>query len=803
MKISYQWICDELGQEIELAKLCEDLTSLGLEVGNVEAVAPQFTGVVVAEILQAEKHPNADKLRLCKVSDGHEPLKIVCGAPNACSGIKVALSKVGAVLPNNFKIKRSKIRGIESEGMLCSAKELGLGAEHDDGIIELDSNAKLGMNLRELLALDDSIIDIELTPNRGDCFSLRGILRDLNALYGRSLKQSSNLNTSTLENSIPVQIDAKEACWRFSGVLVKESDFNALTPQWMQNRLLASGGRSLNLVVDITNYVMLELGQPLHAYDARFVESGIRVRYAEPGEKITLLDGSEIELSSEYLVIANNDSKGSKALGLAGIMGGENCKITDKTQAIYFEAAHFSPSYALGKARSLGMQTDASLRFERGVDPTITQRALARAVELLVSIAGGLASEVSDLKSNDIGEFAREITFEVAKAKSHLGVDFDFDKSEKKLTNLGFSITKKSNYEYLVGIPWYRFDIQISEDIYEEVARFIGYHKFIDSSIRLSSSVVPTQINPNFTKRQCAELLAHLGLQECITFSFVDEAMQSLFFDSSPLKLQNPIASGLNSMRLSLLPGLFEVARYNLNHQATNPLLFELAKCFIPQVGSIEGLAQITQQNHVAGLLVKEWVAQHWQNVKKIDFFVVKGIVERLFKQSGIFDDISFSNKDLPHYAHPHQAAIIRYKDSGIGIIGMAHPKLLKQLSITEQVGFFEIQSDYLFQHNSVKQYQDLSAYPFVLRDLALVISEDVNYADLTNYVNSWRIKYLSGVEVFDVYLGEGLPQGRKSIALRFKFINHSETFTEESINQMMSKVIDNLKQKFSVTVRS
>ena len=833
MKISYQWICESLGQPVALKQLCEDLTQLGLEVGSVQPVSEDLQGVVVAEITSTQAHPNADKLKVCTVDDGENHYQIICGAENARASIKVALAKVGARLPNKVKIKRSKIRGVESQGMLCSARELGLGDDHL-GILELNDDALLGDDLKHFLGLDDRIIDIELTPNRGDCFSLRGVKRELCALYRIPYEDPTiHLPDNKFANPIEVNLVADQACTRFCGVLIKGSELSKETPQWMCNRLAASGMRSLSLVVDITNYVMLELGQPLHAYDAAWVQSGICVRMAKENESLRLLDSSELELNTDLLLISNNATP-SVPLGLAGIMGGDSSKVTTETESVYFEAAHFTPDYLLGKARNLGMQTDASLRFERGVDPTLPPMAVARAAELLIEIAGGQCSELSDDQSAYFKINQCDFNLNFADIRAALGIDVDYRHALKFLSRLGFQLTPQSiqpadnanqSNELLQTVsiqsPPHRFDMAIVEDIYEEIARFIGYQQFLDTrpdtqpdtrrlSTKAFAKTTQTErmvgVKASLNKRQLRHLLANLGLNEVITYSFVSDEWQRKFIDKIPITLVNPISEDMNVMRLSLLPGLMMTAQYNLNHQYNNPLLFEIGKCYSKVPDEDLSFNSIRQVDHVAGVFVNAWSHRHWLGDETIEFFRIKGFVEKVLAEAGFSvqkrnvqfqaeNDNSHDSSYVNRSAHPHQCARILINDQCIGHVGMFHPKLLNELDSVTSAGFFEMQLDPILSQKKMSVYQQFVNFPTVSRDLAVVVPEGISYAQLTSEILSWQIRFLDSVRLFDVYMGENIPQGYKSLAINFKFVPQKKTFSDNKIEALMKQISTKLNE--------
>lgn len=809
MKISYQWINDYCGLHLSLETMVQRLTQLGLEVGQVKPRAQMFTKVVVAEVKAAQPHPNADRLKVCQVFDGKETYDVVCGAPNARAGIKVAFAQVGALLPGKFKIKKSKIRGEVSQGMLCSARELGLGEEHD-GIIELALDAPVGENFRSYKNLDDQILNIELTPNRGDCFSLRGIARELCADQNVIFNDVELLAQKTEhQDTIEVLLDSPH-CPVFSGCLVKGIDCMTPTPTWMVERLEGSDIRSINLVVDITNYIMITLGQPMHAYDADSLQGNIIVRQATQGDQLTLLDQSKPELTSDLLLITtqSSTSKG-KNLGLAGVMGGADCGVSDTTTNIYFEAAHFTPEYIVGKARNLAMQTEASVRFERGVDPTLTKIAISHACHLLKEIAGGHLGDIHTAYhptyQSYIQQNSPKTLLNIAQMQQRLGIQVEQEFVLNTLKKIGISCVIKDKETVQVESPIYRFDLAIAEDYHEEVARFYGYDNILkNAQLTRAATLLPTSQTKHLRKKNLVKRhLISLGLSEAISYCFVnDKKQQHLFPNQSVCRLLNPISSDMDVMRLSLLPGLLESISYNNHHQSNSLALFELGLCFLPQTDNIKDLRDIKQQEKLAFAINHQWRPRHWRGTQEVDFYIAKGVLESVFSCFGM-THIDYQTQQLPTFMHPGQSAWLFDGQQKIGIIGLVHPSTLEAFDIRDTVAYCELDWSFIEATQPHLCYQSFSIYPKVYRDLAMLVKEKISVKELTSAINSWKIKYLSEIEIFDVYQGDHVEVGMKSVALCFQFQSFSETLSEEAINQSFNQIQHNLIQQLGVVIRS
>jgi phenylalanyl-tRNA synthetase beta chain len=809
MKISYQWINQRCELDLSLEQMIERLTLLGLEVGQAKPRAQAFSQVIVAQILDAQQHPNADRLRVCKVFDGENHYEVVCGAPNARAGIKVAFAKIGAVLPGNFKIKKSKIRGETSFGMLCSARELGLGEEHD-GIIELAEDAPVGENFRTYKNLDDIILDLELTPNRGDCFSLRGVARELCADQNIPFKDFNFKEYPAEHKETFKVILSAEQCPIFAGCLIKNVDCSVPSPQWLVDALEGSGIRSISLIVDITNYVMLSLGQPMHAYDADYLNDNIEVRYAQKDDALTLLDGSKPDLESDMLLITSKQpEQKSKVLGLAGIMGGEECGISDKTTSIYFEAAHFTPQYSIGKARSLGMQTEASMRFERGVDPSMTKVAINYAADLVKTIAGGEIGEVVVSQHPSYEEYIQRKTpvtnLSITQIKSSLGIDINISYVQEVLDKLGIKSEQIDEHHITVRSPIHRFDLEIAEDYAEEIARHYGYENILKGTQSFAKELtLPQNSDHSYSKkRRCKQHLSSLGISEAISYCFIDNNKQNILFpEHSVCRLLNPISSDLDVMRLSLLPGLLANTLHNHHHQQTHVALFELGLCFMPEQDNPSCLEQIQQTEKLAFVVSNQWHPRHWRGEKKVDFYIVKGIFESLLKCFSI-KSIEYSIENLPSYAHPGQSANILFDNQVIGTIGMFHPNTLDSYDIKTQVGFCEIDWAVIQTFNPAIKYQKFAMYPRVYRDLAIIVNKDISAKVLTLTINSWKIKYLTDIQIFDIYEGKGVESGTKSVGICLQFESFEGTLSDEQITKSFNEVQEKFSSQFQATVRS
>jgi phenylalanyl-tRNA synthetase beta chain len=795
MQVSEAWLRDYVNPPISTGELVAQLTMAGLEVDSVMPAAASFSGVVVAEVIAIAPHPDAYRLRVCQVNTGAaEPLQIVCGASNVRAGLKVPAALVGAELPGDFKIKKSKLRDVESLGMLCSAKELGLAAEAQ-GLLELAADAPVGTDVRQYLALEDSILEIDLTPNRADCLSIEGIAREI-AVLNKMACQTALIKQSsvTQQASLTVTVDAQDACPRYLGRLIKGVDAAAESPLWMQERLRRSGLRSLGPLVDITNYVLLELGQPLHVFDAAKLNGGIRVRWAHAGETLTLLNSQSIELDEDSLVIADEQ----QTLALAGIMGGNESAVSDQTQDVFLECAFFTPQMIAGKARRYGLHTDSSHRFERGVDPMLQTRAIERATQLILDIAGGSAGPISE-QTYDLGLPKRSPVFlRRQQLEKSLGMAFADAFVMDTFQRLGMAVQLQSD-GWLVTPPDFRFDIAIEADLIEEIARIFGYNNLPNTQLLIQSTLrMATETALEIDRIK--DLLVDRAYQEVITYSFVDEQIQQLLApDDELIRLQNPISSDLAVMRSTLWSGLIKAALYNINRQQTRVRLFETGLCFVYKNG------QVHQQARLAGLALGSSQSEQWgEHTRQVDFFDVKADVQALFSLAGFnanaFQAVFAASQ---HSAlHPGQAAeISNHNGESLGWMGMLHPSLEKKLGFDTPVFLFEL-DEKLLLNKQMPVFSPLSKYPSVRRDLALVVPEKITVGQIVSCIKNCREPALQDVVVFDVYRGKGIEEGSKSIALGVFLQDFSQTLTDSEIDAIFNKVLKILAETIGAKLR-
>ncbi|MFT4749068.1 MAG: phenylalanyl-tRNA synthetase beta chain [Pseudohongiellaceae bacterium] len=797
MIFSEQWLREWVSPSIETQELMDQLTMAGLEVDGCEGVAREFSNVVVAKIESVEKHPNADKLNVCVVSDGINEFQVVCGAPNARAGLFAPFAKVGAQLlapgePKPFKIKAAKLRGVESNGMLCSAEELGLD-EKSDGLLELPSDAPIGQDVRRYLKLEDSSIELDLTPNRGDCLGMIGLAREVGVLARLGVNQPAiAVVTETITDSFPVSISAKDACPRYLGRVVKNIDLAAQTPLWMTEKLRRSGLRSIDPIVDVTNFVLMELGQPMHAFDLEKLADGINVRMAHANEALTLLDGKEVKLTDGTLVIAD----GQKAVAMAGIMGGLATSVTGTTKHVFLECAFFAPLSVAGKARSYGMHTDASHRYERGVDFELQHRAMARATQLLLDIAGGEAGPVVEA----LGHLPSQITviLKFASVEKLLGVHIEDDEIVDILTRLGFVLSNQSAEKVAVAVPSFRFDVSIEADLIEELARIYGYNNLPKTpglTKQKLAAVTETQV-------PMASLRGHLvaqGFQEVVTYSFIDPALNAKVFGEldQPILLQNPISEEMSLMRPSILPGLLQTLQYNVNRQQDRIRLFESGLVF-------NKIAENTEQTPmIAGLLFGLRLPENWAAGKdSSDFFDLKGVLEGLLELSDGIDGYEFK-QGVRNGFHDGQCAIVTHPIKGeVGVIGAIHPSTLRKLGLTGSVFAFELVLNKL-RDRKMPVSQAPSKYPEMSRDLAIVVDENVPAQSILNEIRNKAGEFLVDLRIFDVYQGDAIEVGEKSIALGLTWQHPSRNLTDDEINTIITNSVNALQEQFNANLRN
>ena len=792
MKFSEQWLRSWVNPEASTEELVSKITMAGLEVDEYEAVAPAFSGVVVGEIVACEQHPDADKLRVTKVSNGTEEFQVVCGAPNARVGIKIPFAMVGAVLPGNFKIKKAKLRGVESFGMLCGDDEIGLASERADGIMELPADAPVGADIREYLQLDDTIIDVDLTPNRGDCLSIAGLAREVSANFLTEVTVPAIEDVvADIDDTFEVNLVATEACPRFVGRVLRDVNIKAATPIWMVERLRRSGIRSIDPVVDVTNYVMLELGQPMHGYDLDRLSGSIQVRMAEAGEKLLMLDGTEQELNTNTLVIADEE----KALGIAGVMGGEHSGVNEGATSIFLEAAFFDKIGIAGKARQYGLHTDASHRFERGVDSELQAKAIERATRLILDICGGQAGPVVEVSCEETLPKARTVTLHRQKVTDLLGVDLPADHIAPLLTCLGLELTATGDNEWSVSVPSWRFDISIEEDLVEEVGRIYGYNNLPDT-VPMAELRLQTIDESKVRMSELRRVLVARGYREAINFSFIDPALHKQFdpeVEAEPLA--NPISSEMSVMRTSLLPGLVTAMRHNLNRQQSRVRLFETGQIFVRKEDVL------TQDLWIGGAVCGSRNPESWHgNDEPVDFFDLKGDLVALFKRVG--NEAEYSFRAAKRSAlHPGQCAEILRGGKVVGVIGRLHPSVAKAVSVDTPVYLFEMSADVLMA-GDVTAFNELSKFPEVRRDMALVLDQATAAADVEAVIRSKAGEWLRDIRLFDVYSGKGVEEGKKSLALGVTWRHAERTLTDDEINDLFQSITAELSDKLRASLR-
>ncbi len=798
MKFSESWLREWVNPAISSDELSHQITMAGLEVDGVDPVAGEFTGVLVGEVVECGPHPDADKLQVTKINLGAdfndgELVDIVCGAKNCRLGLKVAVATVGAVLPGNFKIKKAKLRGVPSHGMLCSESELGL-AESADGIIELPQGAPVGICVREYLDLNDVTIDVDLTANRGDCLGLKGLAREVGVLNSLTVNEPEITAVApTIDDTREIKLSAPKACPRYLGRVIKNINLDATTPLWMVEKLRRCGVRSIDPVVDITNYVLLELGHPMHAFDLAKIDGAIDVRFANKGEKLVLLDENEVSLSEETLVIADS----TKALAMAGIFGGLHSGVSQGSKDIFLESAFFAPLAILGKARQYGLHTDASHRYERGVDPQLQRDAMERATELLLAIVGGQAGPIVEAVSEQDIPQARKVTLRREKLDSRIGYHIADDKVSEILTRLGFELSF-DNDVWTVNVPAYRFDISIEVDLVEEVARIFGYNN------------IPN-VSPNATLTMCdnkeAELplsrlrqtLINRGYQEAISYSFVDPKVQAMLHPQQEvMTLPHPISSEMSVMRVSLWTGLLQSVVYNQNRQQSRVRLFESGLRFIPDQSAENG---VRQQQMIAGVISGNVNQEHWNMEKKAaDFYDIKADVESLLALTGDQQAYQFVKAEIDAL-HPGQTAAIYKGDSLVGHVGTLHPELERKLGLNGRTLVFELLLSEISTQN-IPEAGEISRFPANRRDIAVIVKEEVEAKKVLQLIENVGGNYLVDLNLFDVYRGNGIDTGFKSLAIAMVLQDHEKTLEEKDINDVVNRVVDTLKVELNASLR-
>lgn len=791
MKFSESWLREWVNPDLDTHTLAHRLTMAGHEVDSIEPHGAGLEGVVVGEVIKAGKHPNADRLSVCQVSiGGAENIEVVCGAPNVVAGMKSPFAPAGTKLPNGIKLKKSKIRGVVSNGMLCSAIELGLGDE-SDGIVELPADAITGQALTDYLGLPDNTFDLDLTPNRGDCFSVYGIARDVAAITDSPLREVPVADPpATIEDQQQVELVLPEGCPRFAGRVVRKIVRNAKTPVWMVEKLRRSGLRPIHPVVDITNFVMLEYGQPLHAYDLALVKGTIRPRLAKQGENVTLLDEREIELKTDTLVITDD----SGPIGLAGIMGGLSTAVSSETTDVFFEAAFWPPEFMAGRARQYGMHTDASLRFERGVDPDGQARAVQRATELLLEIAGGEAGPLSDHVVTECLPKNDPLLLRKSRLRKVLGTEIESGRVCQILTKLGLLATDIGD-GWNVEIPSHRFDIDVEDALVEEVARIFGYDEIPEVT---GIAATPLAMAPEtmVDLERLADTMVARDFQEVITYSFVDQEINTCVAgSSSELVLSNPISSEMSVMRSSIWPGLLATASFNVARQQERVRIFEIGKTFH---GSLQAPHEVVR---IAALAYGNRVPEQWgMSTESVDFFDIKSDVSALLEMGGGLRNFSFIAAEHPAL-QAGQSANILCGDAVVGVIGKLDPRLAKTFDLHKGAILFELDTELAFA-KVVAHAMAISKFPMIRRDIAVIVDDAISTARLVAAVESVDPELIRYVKIFDVYKGPGIEAGLKSVALGLILQETSRTLTDDDADAAQSAAVRRLQQEFAAVLR-
>ena len=790
MILSESWLREWVSPDLDSHELAHRLTMAGLEVDAVTALAEGLSGVIVAEIVAVKQHPDADKLKVCSVNTGSDIVQIVCGAPNAEVGLKAPLAQPGDKLPGGVKIKKAKLRGVESQGMLCSAAELTLSEDHD-GLLALASDAPVGTDITEYLDLDDRLIEIGLTPNRADCLSVLGVARDLAVVVDLPFNGEASAPVEpALDETFPVTVLSPEKCPRYLGRVIRDVDVSRPTPLFMVERLRRSGIRSIDPVVDITNYVMLELGQPLHAFNLEALEGGIVVRDAQPNEALMLLDGQSREMTVGTLMIADE----VKPLAMAGIMGGEGSGVDQQTRHLFLEAAFFTPELMAGRARQYGLHTDASHRYERGVDPELPYRAIERATTLLMEWVGGKPGPITDISATEHLPVRAGVMLRASAIEAMLGIEVPADEVTRILKGLGFEVVvDPAAQEWCCTAPSWRFDMGLEADLIEEIARIFGYDNIPTLPVQ-GASQAGVNSETTTSLADIRHRLVSRGFNEAITFSFVSPDAQALFDpDWVPVALKNPISSDLAVMRTSLLPGLAGAAAHNIKRQITRVRLFETGLRFLPEAN---GLAQTPT---LALILCGARTPEGWSTQSgSVDFYDLKGEIEALFAAAAT--PVTFRSA-VRSGLHDGQTAEVLLGDTVIGVIGRLHPTAASELDLPDKTFVAELDLAEVLQR-AMPDYHDISRYPEVRRDLAVVLDKQVAASAAVDLVKAAAGECLADVVVFDLYEGEGVAENEKSLALGLTFRDQSRTLTDEEVSNTLAQVIDSLTEKLGARLR-
>ena len=775
MIFSESWLKEWVNTKLDTQDLMDELTMAGLEADGSDPVAREFSGIIVGEVESVESHPNADKLSVCKVNDGAKSYQVVCGATNVRQGIKVPFANIGAEIHTEedkpFQIKSAKLRGIESKGMICSSEELGL-EEKSEGIMVLPNEAPLGVDVRNYLQLNDTSIELTLTPNRGDCLGILGLAREVGVISGQPVTEPEIPPVaSTITDEFPIHISAKEGCPRYLGRIIRNVNLKSESPLWMQEKLRRSGLRSIDPIVDVTNFVLMELGQPMHAFDYSKLKGHINVRMAKKNEKLILLDGKEVDLSPEIMLIADKN----KPVAMAGIMGGLETSVTDSTKDVFLECAFFSPLAIAGKARRYGMQTDASHRYERGVDYNLQHKAMERATLLLLEIVGGEAGPITEA----VGNLPKPIQVEliIGTVSRTLGVDVGRKEIIDILSKLGFVISSKNKDSVMVDVPSFRFDVTLEADLIEEIARIYGYNK-VPSTTRFGGRDFVSRSESLVPLERIRHQLVDLGYQEVVTYSFIDPELSKLVCEENiqTVFLENPISEEMSVMRASLLPGLLQTAQYNANRQQDRIRLFETGMVFTGKAGDYE------QINRIAGLISGNRHSQNWNNENDTaDFYDLEGDVESILNLGGQKRHFRYKAAEFGCF-HPGQCARIESGEGDLlGYAGALHPAIARKLELDAGAFLFELDLEAV-QKGELSRAGLLSRYPEVNRDLAFVIDDSIVAEEILALVRDNAGEYLTSLRIFDVYQGDAIQKGKKSVALGLTWQHPSRTLSDLSL---------------------
>jgi phenylalanyl-tRNA synthetase beta chain len=798
MIVPETWLRSFCNPAISGQELADKLTMAGLEVESYEPVGPQFSGVVVGEVLALERHPNDDRLTLCTVDTGEEKVRVVCGAPNVRVGMKAPLAKVGAQLPG-LQIKKMNLKGAESEGMLCSARELGLSEDHS-GLLKLSHEARLGSDVREALGLDERLFTLKLTPNRADALSVLGVAREVAALTGAVLQLAKIENVpARIQARHPVRISHPEGCGRFAGRVIRDVKANAATPQWMKDRLERSGQRSISALVDVTNYVMLELGRPLHVYDLDKLKGAIDVRWGRKGEKVLLLNEQTVEVDESVLCITDD----SGVIGLAGIMGGESTKADESTKNVLLESAFFHPAAIAGRARRYSFSSDASHRFERGVDFNNNLDGIERATRLILDLCGGEPGQTQDLVARLPQR--KPVRMRAARAQKIIGVAVPPQEMEGIFKRLNFTFTKDAD-AFTVQPPSYRFDLEIEEDLIEEVARIYGFERIAAHPPRAAATMLraPESVRSLHALR---ERLAAAGYHEVISFTFVEPAWESDFAgEQNPIRLLNPINSQQSVMRTSLIGSLVAAVRYNQARKLPRIRVFEVGRAFIRDAAVREGplsVAGVRQPVRVAGAAYGPAVEEQWgvQPNRAVDFFDVKADIEALAAPL----PVRFEPAAHPAF-HPGRSARVLLEGKPAGWLGELHPKWQQKYALPQPAVLFELDAEGL-QQVPMPRFEPQSKYPQVVRDIAVVVGARVAVQAILEAISAEKPPIVWQVELFDVYQGLNLPggggAGTKSLAFRVVMKHTERTLTDAEADAARDELVALLGRKFSAILRT